>query len=296
MNNKKQIICSVLLVFFILIAFFHTSHQTGLAEKKAYIVEEDIIYGKVDGVELKLNLARPAKGRRQLPALVFIFGGGWAQGSRIQYSSQIRQAAERGYVAVTVDYRLTNVRENGKVKYTFPAQIHDVKCAVRWLRANAKRYKIDPNRIGAVGWSSGGHLALMLGLTDPSNGLEGECGDLQHSSSVQAVVSLAAPIEMRTPGEIRFYSVPLLGGTPEEVPELYTMASPLTYVGNDDSSFLIIHGDNDSSVPFNNAELLNAKMNEMGTVHTFIIKKGSGHFIPVDNDVWDFFDEHLKGN
>jgi dipeptidyl aminopeptidase/acylaminoacyl peptidase len=133
----------------------------------------------------------------------------------------------------------------------------------------------------------------MLGVTDPTDGLEGECGDLQYSSSVQAVVSLAAPTEMRTPGDIRLYSVRLLGGTPEEVPELYTKASPLTYVGNDDPPVLIIHSDKDNAVPLNNAELLNAKMNEVESVHTFIIK-GSGHFIPVDNDVWDFLDKYLK--
>ena len=184
--------------------------------------------------------------------------------------------------------------EHGKPKYQFPAQVHDVKCAVRWLRANAKKYKIDPNRIGAVGYSSGGYLSLMLGLTDPSDGLEGECGDLQHSSSVQAVVNMAGPTVLKYLGTVR-WCISFLGGTPEEVPEVYRMASPINYVSNDDPPVLIIHGDSDGIVPLKHAELLDLKMNEAGAVHTFIIKKDRGHGVFVDNDVWDFFDKHLKG-
>jgi len=175
MSNRKQII-PLFLLFIIIIASVFTSYQTSIAEDKDVIVEIDIIYGRGDDVDLMLDLARPAKGRGRFPALIFIFGGSWRSGSRQNYSTEIIQAAERGYVAVTVDYSgLTNVRESGKVKYPFPAQVYDVKCAVRWLRSNAKKYRIDPNSIGVVGWSSGGHLALMLGLTDSSDGLEGEC-------------------------------------------------------------------------------------------------------------------------
>ena len=292
MSSKKQMIQSVLLVFIILLVFVQSSYQTGIADKKAYIVEKDIVYGRVDGVELKLDLARPEKGRK-LPALIFIFGGGWIQGSRKQYNDGIKNAAERGYVAVTIDHRLTNVlNEDDKPKYQFPAQVHDVKCAVRWLRANAKKYKIDTNRIGAIGWSSGGHLALMLGVTDPTDGLEGECGDLQYSSSVQAVVSIAGSTEMEyctTTWCIRF-----VGGTFEEVPEVYELASPINYVDMDDPPVLIIHGDRDDVVSFKHAEALDSKMNEVGADHMFIVKKDSGHFISVDNDVWDFLDKYLK--
>jgi acetyl esterase/lipase len=187
------------------------------------------------------------------------------------------------------------VKENGKSKYLFPAQIYDVKCAVRWLRANAKKYNIDSNRIGAVGWSSGGHLALMLGLTGPSDGLEGECGNLKYSSRVQAVVSLAGPTEFMSLYNDSAILRELLGGTPEEVPEKYKAASPLTYVSRDDPPVLLVQGDWDSSVPLKQAQILDEKMMEVGEPHTLIIMKNVGHSnFWNDNAVWDFLDEHLK--
>ncbi len=301
-HNKKQIIRSVLFGFFIIAIISCAFFKTGLAEEKAYIWEPGITYGKGGDVELKLDLAHPASGKGPFPALIFMHGSGWGwyRGiSRIQYMFAIIEAAERGYVAVSVDYRLTSVKENDKTKYLFPAQVYDMKCAVRWLRANAKKYKIDPNCIGAVGWSSGGHLALMLGLTDPSHGLEGECGNSKFSSRVQAVISLAGPTEL-----ISLYhekSVPIvlvefLGGTPEEVPDQYRIASPLTYVSKDDPPVLTIHGDRDTSVPPKQAELLDAKMKEAGASHILIFKKGIAHVnFWYDKALWDFFDKHLKG-
>ena len=306
MSEKKQIIRSLVLVSLTLLIFGHGAHQTGLAQENDFIFEEDITYGKVGDVELALDLARPASGKGPFPVLVFIFGGGWSTGSRTQLHLGMWQAAERGYVAVTVDYRLTSVKENGKTKYLFPAQVHDVKCAVRWLRANRRKYKIDPNRIGALGFSSGGHLALMLGLTDSSDGLEGECGKLKYSSRVQGVVSLAGTTELVSLYQeskeplIETFLGDLLGGTPEEVPEQYKMASPLTYVSKDDPPVLSIHGDMDLEVPLRQAELLDVKMKEVGVSHTLIIKKDRGHCGIVnfleDNTVWDFFDRHLKGD
>jgi acetyl esterase/lipase len=294
MSNRKHIIYAAMLVSSILAGSLLATCQAGLAEEQTYIEEKDIVYANVDGVELKLDLARPEKGRR-LPAVIFIFGGSWRTGSRTQYSSELRKAAEKGYLAVTIDHRLTKyLDQDGKPKYQFPDQIHDVKCAVRWLRANAKKYRIDPNRIGAVGWSSGGYLALMLGLTDPSDGLEGDCGDLQYSSKVDAVVSLAGYTELK----YFVYDMAcksFLGGTPEEIPEVYKKASPVTYVDNDDPPVLIIHADNDGKVPFKQAEILDAKMNEVGADHILITKKGLGHGVFVDNDVWDFLDMKLKG-
>jgi acetyl esterase/lipase len=301
MSNKKQIVWSVLLVSFTLLVLGYGAHKTCLAEGNDVIVEKDIIYGKGGDVELKLDLARPAKGRGRFPALIFMNGSWWgyyATINRNQCSPQIREAAERGYVAVTVDHRKISVREDDKTKYPFPAQVYDVKCAVRWLRANAKKYKINPKRIGSVGWSSGGHLALMLGLTDPSEGLEGECGNLEYSSRVQAVVCMAGITECISLYDESSSRLPieyLLGGTPDEVPEQYKRASPLTYVSEDDPPVLTIQGDRDTSVPPKQAELLDAKMKEVGVSHTLILKKDEGHkSFYYDDAVWDFFDSHLK--
>ncbi len=293
-HNKKQIIWLVLGVFFILSIIGYRSLKPGPVEGQAYVLEKGIVYGEGSDTKLKLDLARPASGKGPFPALVFIFGGSWSIGSRAQFYSGIIEAAERGYVAVTVDYRLTSLKENGKPKYPFPAQVHDVKCAVRWLRANAKKYKIDPSRIGAVGWSSGGHLALILGLTDSSHGLEGECGNSEFSSRVQAVVSLAGPTELTGlfHGTGSSPIVDLLGGTPEEVPERYKAASPLTYVSKDDPPVLSIQGDMDLLVPPKQAELLDARMKEAGASHTLILRKDVGHWnFWYDKDVLDFFDK-----
>lgn len=302
-HNRKQIIRSVLFGFFILAIISCAFFKTGLAEEEAYIWEPGITYGKGGDVELKLDLARPASGKGPFPALIFMPGSGWGYKpvDRRQYWSALIKAAERGYVAVAVDYRLTSVKENDKTKYLFPAQVYDVKCAVRWLRANAKKYKIDPNRIGAVGWASGGHLALMLGLTDPSHGLEGECGNSIFSSGVQAVVNLGGLTELISSYHESVFPSPIilvefLGGTPEEVPDQYKIASPLTYVSKDDPPVLTIHGDRNISIPPKQAELLDAKMKEAGASHMLIIKKGVGHEnFWYDNAVWDFFDKHLKG-
>jgi acetyl esterase/lipase len=136
--------------------------------------------------------------------LVFIHSGGWRHhGNRQATSWETELAAERGYVAVTVDYRLLSGSEGIKTNDPFPAQLHDVKCAVRWLRGNAEQYNIDPARIGVYGCSFGGYLALMLGLTDLSDAMEGECGNLNLSSEVQAVVNMSGLTDLPSLLEIR---------------------------------------------------------------------------------------------
>jgi len=299
MINKKQVVRSVLLVFFILLVFGHVVHKTGLAEEKDVIVEEDIIYGKGGDVELKLDLARPPTGKGPFPALIFLFGGGYRYGSRTHFRIEIREAAQRGYVAVTIDYRLTNVIENGKSKYIFPSQVHDAKCAVRWLRANARKYKIDKKRIGVVGFSAGANLALMLGVTDSSVGLEGDCGKMKYSSRVQAVVNLAGGTDMVMHYKIRrYYIEPFMGGNPDDMPEQYRLATPITHISKDDPPVLSIYGDMDPGLP--QAEILDAKMKEIGVPHTLIIIEGKGHGYNVDftkdYPIWDFFDKHLRGD
>jgi acetyl esterase/lipase len=177
--------------------------------------------------------------------------------------------------------------------------VHDLKCAVRWLRENAPKYNIDKNRIGAVGVSSGGTLALMLGLTDTSDGLEGDCGDSGISSRIQAAVNLAGGTDMVAHYEVRSgYIGPYLGSSPEEAPQRYKAASPVTYVSADDPPVLTLCGTRDPSLP--QVTLFDEKMIMIGATHTLIVKEGAGHGIYAlvsfyeDNPVWDFFDTHLK--
>ena len=281
------------------------------------VIEKDIVYGiakhhslhtgQTTCVELKLDLARPATDDGPFPAIVFIHGGGWRLGSRQDYGEEIRKAAERGYVAVTVTYRLVQHHETWGEKSTniFPAQIHDVKAAIRWVRANAEKYRIDKNRIGAHGLSAGGHLSLMLGLTDSESGLEGEGGNANESSRVQAVVNSSGPTDMQTAyertnpwGKELFQT--FLGGTPEESPAAYQTASPTTYVTKDAPPVLTIQGGKDDLVPVQQGELLDKKMKAAGADHTLLIFEEEEHPLggpdreKVEAAMWDFFEKHLK--
>ena len=265
----------------------------------ATMEEKGIVYGKGGDVDLKLDLSRPTKGKGPFPAVVFVFGGGWGYypGNRTQ--CPYYYAAQNGYVGVTVDYRLTSVRdENGKVKYPFPAQIEDVKAAIRWLRANAAKYDIDPDHIGVMGWSSGGHLALLAGMTNPSDDLEGNGGNANFSSSVQAVVCMAGLVEAvsfhnETDAPLRVEL--LLGGTPADVPGQYGRASPISYARKDNPPVLFIQGDVDRGCPPSQAQKLYDKMTEVGAPCVLEIKTGRGHVSFYEDDqAWALFDKYLK--
>src|SRR2546421_8914005 len=150
------------------------------------VFEPDVEYANPDGQHLQLDLARPKMGPGPFPAIICIHGGGFRAGTRQGYDSLCIKLAEQGYVAVTVSYRLAP-------KYPFPAAIHDVKAAVRWLRANAKKYAIDPDRIGVTGGSAGGHLAQFLGVTMGVPEFEGSGGNPKYSSNVSCVVNYFGP-------------------------------------------------------------------------------------------------------
>ena len=148
--NKMQISSRALQVTFIISILVSQLVSPVGVPAQDFVLEEGIIFGKGDDVQLKLDLARPEIGKGPFPALVYIFGSGWGfwVGSRTLCQLGIMQAAQRGYVAVTVDYRQTTIKEKGKAKYQFPAQLNDVKCAIRWLRANAPHTLIIKNNLG----------------------------------------------------------------------------------------------------------------------------------------------------
>lgn len=268
------------------------------------IVEPKITYGTGGGKDLQLDLARPAHSTGLLPAIVFIHGGGWRYGDRSAYRHEIEEAAKRGYVAATVSYRLTNPDKSGKPQSPFPAQVEDVKCAVRWLRANAEKYHVDPNRIGAAGGSAGGHLSLMLGVTGASTEFEGSGGHPGVSSRVQAVVNYFGPTDMAhlhaTSPHAAGLLVTLLDGTPDKVGDRYRAASPLTYVSKDSAPTLTLHGTADPVVPPDQATEFDAAMKKAGAEHKLMLLEGEGHgFKEAANHkaqeaMYKFFDEHLK--
>lgn len=279
---------------------------TGGVLRAEVTLEENITYGEGGDTELKLDIAQPG-GDGPFPAIVFIHGGGWYQGNRQGYRSQIMEAAKRGYVAATISYRLMKFDEEKKETTTatpnFPAQIHDAKASIRWLRANAKKYHVDPDRIGVTGGSAGGHLSLLVGLTDAQSNLEGEGGNPDQSSRVQAVVNVFGPTDMAACHKttvVAWIFRLFMGGTPVETAETYKAASPITYVSQDDPPVLTLHGDRDMLVPIAQATILDEKMKAAGAPHTLMIFEGQGHGFGGEyaqrsmTATWEFFDQHLK--
>ncbi len=275
------------------------------AEPAGDIVQEQkIVYGKGGSEDLILDLARPAQTSGLVPGIVYVHGGGWRGGSRNSYHNEVQEAARRGYVAVTVDYRLTQPDAEGKAKYPFPAQLEDVKCAVRWLRANADKYHVDPKRIGATGESAGGHLVLMLAVTGDNKQFEGTGGNPDVSSQVQAVVNWFGPTDLARMYGYNKAVDPLLsalcGGTPQERPDQYKATSPVTYVTKDTCPVLTLHGTADKLVPVDQASEFDAAMKKAGATSVVMIIQGNGHGFggkvrrQADDDTFAFFEQHLK--
>lgn len=241
-------------------------------EPAATKTELDVVYRKVGGTELKLDLVAPGETGKPRPAVLVIHGGAWRQGNKADVRPLLGRFASRGYVAVSPQYRFCP-------KDPFPAQIHDVKAAVRWLRTNAAKYQVDPERIGAVGFSAGGHLSLLLGLTGPGDGLDGDEGETT-SSRVQAVVNYFGPSDLKAsdiPDICKPWIRDFLGGSPDEKPEAAAKSSPLTFVSKDDPPILTFQGTKDNLVPFNQALKLADAMSAAGVAGRVELMVGAGH-------------------
>jgi acetyl esterase/lipase len=265
--------------------------------KQEIKVEKDLTYGKGGDTEMKLDLAMPKDGDGPFPAIICVHGGGWRAGSRQGLDKLTEVLAEKGYVAVTVSYRLAPAAK-------FPAQIEDCKAAVRWLRANAKKYKINTDRIGATGFSAGGHLVCLLGTAGKDDGLEGMGGNPDQSSSVQAVVSFFGPTDLTaktwTDDAEKTFFIPFLGDTFANKPELYKRASPVSYAKKGVPPFLFFHGTEDKLVNVKQSRILCDKLKEVGGSAKVVELEGEGHgwkeakMKQTIEQMQEFFDEHLK--
>lgn len=261
------------------------------------VFEEGIEYTNPDGQHLKLNLARPKDLSASAPAVMCIHGGGFRAGKRERWDKLCRQLAERGYVAATVTYRLAP-------KYRFPAAVHDVKAGVRWLRANAKKYGIDSNRIGVIGDSAGGHLVQFLGVTGGVARFEGEGGNASHSSRVSCVVNYYGPSDFtKSYGKSVDAAevLPLwLGGDLTTHRQTHIHASPLYWVTPESAPTLLIHGTKDPYVAHEQAEWIRDRL-EAATVEVKLLSlEGAGHGFrgehakQAEAAMFDFFAKHLK--
>lgn len=228
-------------------------------------VEEilNIEYGAGGESKLCMDLYLPKGRTKAKPAIMFIHGGAWKSGKRGDMKFYCVKFAEKGYITSTVTYRL--IREA-----PFPAAVHDVKCAVRWLRANAGKYKIDAEHIVVSGNSAGGHLSMMIGYSDDPS-LEGSGGNNGVSSKVCAVVNFYGPTDLTTDFAKKQGVVEeFMGGkTFEEAPDIYKSASPLFHLTRNDPPTLIFQGTIDSTVPVVQADRLAEKLKELGIDYVY---------------------------
>lgn len=268
------------------------------------IITETATYCKHDKLELQLNIAFIDDGNTH-PALVFIPGSGFGYYTgysfdRNQFNYSIREAASKGYVAVTVDYRPISIKDGNIVRYPYPSQLIDVRSSVRWLRANSKKYSIDVDNIGAIGWSSGGNLALLLGMFDDEK-LSIEEDNIEYSSRVNAIVSMCGPVDLvskyNDAKDMTSKSILLqyLGGTPDEIQNKYLEASPINHINENTPPILLIYGDADTQVPIRQAIAFKKKLEEnKRTVEIYIYEKGGHTNYFYDKNIFPFFDRYLK--
>ncbi len=265
---------------------------------------EDVVYGTGGGRELRLDIIRPRGApARPMPVVVWVHGGAWRGGSR--KGGPAGMLASHGYFVASVEYRLSQEAK-------FPAQIEDCKCAIRYLRAHGRKYNIDPDHIGVWGSSAGGHLVALLGTSGGAKELEGKGEWDVQSSRVQAVCDWFGPTDFTkmggSHGDTNSPECQLVGGSLAEKADVVRAADPITYVTPEGPPFLIMHGENDPTVPINQSELLYDALKKAGVAVTFIRVKNAGHGfggrgpgVPIDpnpaeiqRQVLAFFDKHLK--
>lgn len=262
------------------------------------ILYRDLSYVANGHQRQKLDLYLPEQGE-DFPLIIWVHGGAFRMGSKEDKVPLAYLAA--GYAVASINYRLSQ-------HAIFPAQIEDCKAAVRWLRAQAQRFNLDPRRFGAWGESAGGHLVAMLGVTGAVKGFEvGE--NLEESSHVEAVVDFFGPTDFLQMDAHRLpdgmvHDAPdspeseLVGGPIQENEDKVARANPITYVTQDAAPFLIVHGEVDPLVPHHQSELLAAMLKRSGVAVSFYTVKGGGHGGFTDANVSEltkeFLAKHLK--
>jgi acetyl esterase/lipase len=250
----------------------------------SYVIHRDVVYSRGESWELGLDIAVPRK-RGPHPVIVYFYGSAFREGDRTIRHVLIPDFISRGYGIAFVTYRAIP-------EFRFPAPVHDAKNAVRYLRANAEKLDIDPDRIVAHGFSSGGYLALMLGLTGPDDGLEGDTDYPGVSSAVTAVVSNAGPTDFSLAPNDPVHSL-LLGGTMEETPDTWVKASAVNYAGDEsDVPILYIAGGKDHIIVPEHGYRLDEASHTLGT-HTLVVDSVLGHVNTFPDIIWWFIDAQV---
>jgi len=300
---------------FLLLLISCASLQHAKAEVKDGVrIERDISYVPDGDSSQRLDLYVPVKDEKgsdkPLPLLVWVHGGGWLGGSKSE-NPGARFTASGEYASASVEYRFSN-------KAIFPAQIQDCQAAIRFLRANAKKYNIDPDHIGVWGGSAGGHLVSLLGTAGGTKAFPKIGQNLDQSDRVQAVIDIFGPADFPAVKaqvaadksvtnifDFEDMSSPyakLFGARPGELPDLEKSASPVTFVSKDDPPFLIVHGTADALVPYAQSTEFKDALQRAGVDVLLQTIPGGNHGGPQFNSpiitrlYKNFFDKHLKGS
>jgi len=247
----------------------------------------DVTYRTVEGEKLGLDVYQPAKKGKDRPAVVVIHGGGWSAGDKQWFANQGNQLAERGFVAFSVNYRLAPA-------HPYPAAVDDVEAAVEWVRKHAKKYSVDPKRIGALGGSAGAHLTGLLATVGEGSHAQGH--------RIAAAVSWSGPMDF-----VALAPVAATGGggsigrfigcAPAACADAYAQASPITHVDKTDTPMLIVNSTMEL-VPQTQADSMKAALDKAGVANQEIILPGTAHSRAYANQVWDqtvaFLENYLK--
>jgi acetyl esterase/lipase len=235
-------------------------------------VAKNITYCTINDTSLVMDIYYPDPAPEPWPVVMYVHGGAWQTGDKNEGAGfqDVADLQKNGFMVVSINYRLAP-------KFKFPAQIQDVKCAVRYLRAHAGQYNLNPNKIGAWGGSAGGHLVSLLGTANPQK--DWEIGEYpEQSSQVQAVVDMFGPADLTIPfpGAEQQLQKDVFNVYKPDDPILKT-ASPINYVSANDPPFLILHGDKDDLVPLQQSQVLYEKLKSAGVSVELVVVKNAGH-------------------
>ena len=244
---------------------------------------KDVVYKTVDSMQLKLDIYHSKDIQKAMPLIIFIHGGAWKKGNKDDYLVYLSSYAKKGYVTATVQYRLTDVAK-------FPAQLHDVEDAVRWLKLNAANYHIDAGKVALVGGSAGGHLAMLNAYSNTS----GEVDVNGVAANVQAVVNFYGPSNLTDETAINASSVQyLIGKSYEEAPEMYKKASPLFLISKKVPPTLTFQGTLDELVPYEQSDILHATLQKAGAISYYHKLKGWPHTMDASVKVNAYCQYHM---
>lgn len=295
----KSTFLSLFLLFAIVPSACAQAHFFAEDAGNKYWIKPDVIYNVENGHENKLDVIYPHNATADMPAVIYIHGGGWIFGDKGAAVLEVLPYLEMGWAAVNVEYRMAYASKA-------PAAVEDSRCALWWVMRNAKDYHIDPNKLVVTGHSAGGHLSLMTGMLTQADGLDNNCmpNNGEAEPHVAAIVNWFGPTDVADllagPNR-KNYAVAWLGSLPNKE-EVARRASPLSYVRKDNPPIITIHGEKDDVVPYSHAVRLHEALDKAGARNQLFTIKGGGHGQFTDEDnrkaydaVWQFLAKYNLG-